>query len=702
MKHLFLASAMAAGGLLLVAPSALGHGGTYPGPGDTTPPGGGGGGGSAGPSSPGPSGPSAPGPSGPATPSPGAPTTPGGSPAAGGGASGPMSGVTGGSATPDLTQWTFWWAFNKHPYIQLKAKVHAGTPVSGTDDWFLGHGATEDGKNSMAPSEAQIRQTVVPALLAALENETSNDIVTGCLIALAKIGDANVGEQGESELEKVIAKFLADSNQEISETAAIALGILANPASIGTLESLVSDDSFGRKLVGRSEVSYRTRAFAAYGLGLIGQSASVEDRQAIVRILWDVLRTDRSSTRDLRVAALVALGLVVPWPEPHDPARPAGALAAPHESPRALVDALLAYLRDTDQEYLVRAHVPVTLARLCERLAAPEERALVKETVARDLVARLDARRSKEPNEVLQSCVIALGLLGDCDSDATDDAIRRALFEHGVADTQTRYFTPIALAHAGGAKGEGTEPFGRALDKIRSHLLRGLGARNPEERAWFGLALGVLEDELSDDAMRDASVATALREALRDAKNPSEVGALAIALGILDDDDDASVDAVRDKLQAVRDDEARGYCCVALGLMDARETVEDIQGIVEQSQYRADLLREAAIALGMLGDKPTVDTLIGMLRRAQSLATQASLSAALGHIGDSRSILPLVEMLGDESLTERARGFAAAALGIVADKGELPWSSGIGVDLNYRATTETLNDPQGTGILNLL
>jgi hypothetical protein len=60
-------------------------------------------------------------------------------------------------------------------------------------------------------------------------------------------------------------------------------------------------------------------------------------------------------------------------------------------------------------------------------------------------------------------------------------------------------------------------------------------------------------------------------------------------------------------------------------------------------------------------------------------------------------------MLQNDTLLPRARGFAAAALGIVADKEALPWNSKIAADLNYRAATETLTSVNtGTGILDIL
>jgi HEAT repeat protein len=106
--------------------------------------------------------------------------------------------------------------------------------------------------------------------------------------------------------------------------------------------------------------------------------------------------------------------------------------------------------------------------------------------------------------------------------------------------------------------------------------------------------------------------------------------------------------------------------------------------------------------LGLLGDKALVTTLISMLGEAKTLTTQAAIASALGFIGDNRSVDPLVVMLHDPSLTGAARGFAAVALGIVADKEPLPWNAKFSVDINYRANTTTLTGESGTGLLDIL
>jgi HEAT repeat protein len=111
--------------------------------------------------------------------------------------------------------------------------------------------------------------------------------------------------------------------------------------------------------------------------------------------------------------------------------------------------------------------------------------------------------------------------------------------------------------------------------------------------------------------------------------------------------------------------------------------------------------------LGLLGDKDLVPELIGMLAECKTQAGQAAVATALGFIGDSRSIDPLVGMLegsgsGSASVTDSARGFAAAVLGIVADKEMLPWNSKVSIDINYRANTTTLTGENGTGVLDIL
>jgi HEAT repeat protein len=706
MKKLLLATAFLAGGLLGLEGRAFAHGGQYRGPGDTVPPGGGGsgGGGGAGPST-GPAGPSSPGGAGPTTPGPGGPGAPGGGPGAGP--------VTGGPADsgPDLTLWSFWWEFNKEPYLNLKSHIHDGATETGTEGWFLGQGEKKQGKDNLKPTEEQIRQVIVPALLRALENETNNDIVTGCLIALAKIGDP-ASESGDSQFEPVIAKFLSDKNQEISETAAVALGILANPKSIKTLENLVRSTSDGQRLVGENkEVPYRTRAFAAYGLGLIGsRTGSEADRSEIVKVLRQVIESDSTSTRDLKVSCVIAMGLVPlatietpPQPEPEG-GKKGKEVVVPAEASRiAQLDYLLRFMNDEDHHFLVRAHCPTALARLVKE-GLPEARYdEYRAKIAEELLGRLD--KGKDQAELLQSCVLALGLMGTNDgSDALDKRIRSTLIgvPKDLSDIQARNYSMISLAKVGGTVGA-TDPDG-GIGEVQKALLKQLSDGKSAIKPWAGLSCGVMVDKLRKSSYNSAaftSIQEAVRAALKDEGSPANLGAYALSCGIMGDVEAESL--LMKRLDSENDDIALGYVAVSLGLMNARGAIQKIQSIVEDAKYKPERLKQCAIALGLLGDKNVVPKLTELLGESRGLATQASLSSALGIIGDRRSIDPLVVMLENKDLTDRARGFAAVALGIVADKEPLPWNSKIALDLNYRASTQTLTDTNnGTGILDIL
>jgi HEAT repeat protein len=338
----------------------------------------------------------------------------------GGSGSGPST--SGGDE--DLTAWTFWWEFNKEPYLLLKDALGKGPPTTGSPDWFMGLGDKADGlRIARAVSDDQ-RRAIQEALLSALASEEHNDIVTGCLIALAKLGEVKE-ESGRSQLEEAFLPHLKSSSQEIAETAALALGILGNASAYPPLAHLLQDDAEGRELAGESEVPVRTRAFAAYALALLGaRTAEEEVKRAIVQELVAALDSKASAMRDVAVACVISLGLVpvepIDAPPRADGAK--GADLAPAGSRAGQIAYLLAYLKDEHHHEIVRAHAPVALARLLADLP-PEMRGAQRDTVVEALLARLD-ERARESSYVRQSAILALGQLGDADRDPLDARIR--------------------------------------------------------------------------------------------------------------------------------------------------------------------------------------------------------------------------------------------------------------------------------------
>ncbi|MEM7308864.1 MAG: HEAT repeat domain-containing protein [Planctomycetota bacterium] len=686
------ASAFVGATALCVSALHFGHGGTYRGPGDTVPPGAGGGAGGG-------SAPTSPGPGAPGTPSPSGPSTPGampGTPGSGPGAPRPATG-NGGLGGPDLSVWTFWWEFNKDRYLNLKDKIHQGPATSGSEGFWLGDGTRRQGEAAYKPSPEVVRETIVPALLAALKSETDQNILSGALIALARIGDER-REDGSSPFEEVFVEYLTSSNLEVRETAAISLGILANDASVPTLRALLLDQKEGRKLVAGNEVHYRTRAFSAYGLGLIARKTANEDvRRSAARTLVEALESDRTATRDLQVAALVGFGLAgldtVDVPDDV-----AAEDVSPWTSLTAQMDWVLELFADADRHRLLRAHAPTALARLLARM--PRESAAregFEERIVEALRAPL-AKRSKEPDVVVQSSVLALGQIVDNDGDRRDRDAREDLIRASEKlDPLSRRFALIALAQAAGRVGEGPDS-GIGVKEAARVLGKSLSKGQAGIRPWAGLAVGVMDWDLSEDGdAAPSGLLSALRTELDDRDTSFPAFALAAALA----GDREALPALREGFDAERDWESRGYAAVALGLLNDTFSIEPIQKALEESSYKSELLKQCAIGLGLMGNKQAGRTLVRMLEEARSLGSQAAVATALGFIGDRDSVQPLITLL-QEAKQPKARAFAAVSLGLVADKERLPWNSPIAFGINYLASTETLNDPAGTGILNIL
>ena len=667
--------------------TAFGHGGTYRGPGDTVPAGGSNPAGGPRPSTPSPSGPGTPSGSGPTS------GVPGGTPGSTGGPAGrgtPAS--TGPGSGPDLTNWEFWWNFNKDQFLGLRSALYQG--VSTLD--FLGDGKS----NTLVPSQADIRAKIVPALRLALQTERQNDIVTGSLVALAKIGDVR-GEDGRSEFEELFRSWLPDRSQEVAETTAVALGILASDSSVRTLVEIASDSEAGRKIVQQNNVPIRTRAFAVYGLGLVGaRTTSNSVRSTIVDELVAQLGRSDGPTRDVKVAAITALGLTpVDWNAGASFEGASGASSSRSAQIRFLQD----YFHNPANELLVRAHVPGALAHLLTREPAlPADGLVLREALVREWTEKI-GEHTRERQEVRQSCILALGQLVDLDADVADAGARAELRRMGDSgQLQERAFAMIALGQVGGHPGDGNTA-AESLNQIRGVLVDKLGGGSTQLRPWAALGLGIAErgvEDLGSSALApNEDVKLALRAALRSASQET-VGAYAVALGIARDS--AAAKALHERLREVSASGQRGYIALALGMVQAHEYRAEIQEIVRGSKYEPELMRQAAIGLGLMGDTTLVPDLLVMLGQAKTLASQAAVASALGFIGDARSIDPLVEMLQRKEISGTARGFAAVALGIVADKESLPWSAKISININYRANTSTLTTPEGTGLLDIL
>jgi HEAT repeat protein len=630
-------------GLLLAALPA--HGGQYRAPVSAVPP----------PPPPGPGG----GPGGPAPPAPSAPKP------------GVATGVA--AVAEDNSGWATWWEFNKEPFLAQRQAPDSG-PVSGSDDFYIGFRRAAAPVDMLAPTELDLRDRIVPTLGRLLEKERNRDIVTACLVALGKVGRDAPG----FDLEAALSAHIARDDQEVRETAVLSLGIAGRDRALSTLASLLRDTAEGRKLSERNEVADRTRAFAAYGLGLLAmRKDDAAFKQQVHDLLWPMLLDKEIKSRDLQTAVVNALGILRCHPE----------RGAQKRLLWQTVEELLDWFADGSGrlDEPVQAQAPIAIARLLGRGSSDLHRKC-KQQFAEELWAK-----HKRGNAILQSAAIALGDLALPKEQLADDAPFSEVLQQTYArgsDRQARWFALIALGRIGGTQN-------------REFLLAAYDRSNKaSERPWVALALGLLAAGGASRGEVDAPIARLLLEDLQAIQNNEVQGALAVALGLTGHTQSAPV-----VMRLLRDHEAEqvmaGYFCVSLALLGEKGAVPMLSAILERSERRPFLLQQCAVALGRLGDKEASLRLVTMMQKSESVAVLSALAVAVGRIGDRRAIEPLIEMTKNDELTRLARAFVCAALGGVGDKDPLPWNVPLTVDCNYAAPADTLTNGS-TGVLDIL
>lgn len=355
----------------------------------------------------------------PATPPPGGgPLDPGliGTPA-GPRTAGPVTGSR--AMVADDSSWQVWWEFNKDPFLQVRA-AGPQVPMTGSDEYFLGATRSVLVREALLPTATDRRERIAPVLLRLLHDDPNRDMVTACLVGLAKLGvDAPA-----LDLRQVFASWLRRSDQEVRETAALAFGIDGRSGGLASLLALVRDDAEGRRLVDGARVPERTRAFAAYGLGLLAHRSS---DPALQQQVHDVLAPLLSGEvgRELRVGAVSALGLLA-----LDPAR--------SRDKRLLWTTLAALWRFHDSDLgrgdeLLQSHVPAAVARLLGRGNGPDHAAAKAK-----LMAELGGKRSAS---IQRAAALALGALAMPVAAAPEDvAVQQQMlhyWQHGN-DQQAR------------------------------------------------------------------------------------------------------------------------------------------------------------------------------------------------------------------------------------------------------------------------
>jgi HEAT repeat protein len=546
---------------------------------------------------------------------------------------------------PALDTWEFWWRSNQDRFLRLKERLDRRGAASGHLTLLTGRGNHQQKSSTRRPDAELVASVVVPHLIGLLD-ESEGDILDSALLALAR-------STGAGQADEVIAsasQLLGHKELSVRSTAALSLGVVGDDAASGILIALLQDGSQGRKLVRGGAVPWLVRSFAALSLGLLGED------QGVVTLL-DAVRRLPDSERDVKACAIVALGLI------------------DSEHPRAhdIAGTLVELLQDRRLDPTIAAQIPTAIARQADPGA---------------IVALLNSFHDRDSNRLVrQSTALAFGQLAVLDDEAVVSALIQEV-ERG-RDSQTRHFALIALGQIGARSlmtdaGDLQTTTHKDLAALLARELSGKG-KSRAHRPWAALAMAL---HTAPHRELQGPIIDRLLAALDDESDPSVRGSFTIALGLLEHR--GSGERLLAEFQTCRDEALRGYIALALGLVGHIEAAESLRHACAVKGGSPNMRLQVALGLGLLADGETVGALIETLSEASTLGVASAAARALGMIGDRAAIEPLREVSLDERAQPITRGFAAVALGLLAEREDLPWNEAIRANSNYRAMVPAL------------
>lgn len=479
-----------------------------------------------------------------------------------------------------------------------------------------------------APAE-KLRSQVIPALKLCLQDKFY-DARAAASIALGKCGTPDlVGD---------IRKTFLDEDKRVAESAGLALGLLGSKEAIPDLIEIMSNSQKGRKEFAKDgkDIETRRRGFAALGIGLIGARTDVSDTKAVAALMSQIKRDPKNI--DEVVCPIVALGIM---------------------KAKEAVPTLRAFLNDEENEAISRSYAATSLGKIGDRSVIPD---------------LLNALKDKQ-NNVVQSAAIALGALANAEDAEVVMALQKLI--KSVPDQVAKNYATIALGEIGGVDN-------------RNFLSKMLDDKSRFAQTFAAIALGVYSTKNLEDKEVPV-ISDRILKAFKSEKNFEERGAYAIALGLMRAEK-AGPDLL-DALDKGGQASYRGHLCTALGLMGYRESIKTIEDVVKE-KGDVGLRRAASISLGLLGDAGAVKILEAEIAESSnSQAVHGAVTQGLGFIGDSSAVPTLRDMVTNTTKFQDAtRAFAAVALGLLADKDEIPLLSKISENNNYHTRTDALGE----------
>jgi HEAT repeat protein len=446
----------------------------------------------------------------------------------------------------------------------------------------------------------------------------------------------------------VLEASLTDSSSWVRDAAALALGKLGAPEAIGPLTARLSDNDpdiqedalLALGLTGHKDAlkplmdtlggtDPNRKAFAALGLGLLGF------RESVPVLSGEFAAMTRSpKTKEVAACIAVAMGML-------------GDESAVKNLGQSLKSRV---------EPEVKMHVCQALGRIG----------------GADAFSWL--QRAFNVREKAVGAAAALAMSNFPDAQAVSFLLKNGLKS---SDKMTKLYSIVSLGR-----------IGRALlpdDKLRKAMIKDLKetAESPMKDKYTAmyatLGLAIMGDKSANDFFLEH-----LAEDNRAKWSKETHSAMAMALGLLEDK--RSIRDLREIVVRGRvEDDYRGYAALALGIMGDVASKDTILRTMEDEKKKRDLLRSGCWAVGLLGEKKDIPSLIGFLEidGADKHEVRGAAAIAIGLIGDSSAVAPLLKIVRDDTSPQN-RAFAIAALGCLIDKDPVPRIPQIFMNTHFR------------------
>jgi HEAT repeat protein len=590
--------------------------------------------------------------------------------------------ATSAGSTDDMSHWTYWWYFNKDELLPLRELLQASTTSSG-----------EGAKLTVLPrpSGTVLGEQILPALFEAILEDRTGTVSATSFIALGRIGAPQ-----EDLILSTIMAGVADRDPISRESALLSLGIQGDLGAIEILLAALANSKEIRKQV-NGKFNGRARAFAAYGLSLIASRAQNDDVRRMILLSMLHHFENPKEDQDVRVALAIGLGkMQLPFKDPRR------SLEVPNEDKDSDVgvryrDDLLErlwLLLDEEDDRVVAGHLPVAIASLAADSPAPMAEAVVK-----GLLERLDGKVYRHE---LSGLVIALGRMGTAWGRPMDSLVRDRLYSlaRESKDHHARHMALMALAEACN-RGDGARPPKTTTDELEAFLVERYLKGRKSDRPWVALAAGAHGARMHATGLSVGDdLAIEMRITLNESNGVDEVSTAALACGLMRDP--KAGELLEKVLDRSGNASVRGFTGLALGLVNQRSAKAKMEILVDHFRYQPVALENISLGLGLMDRTATTALLRDRLSKASSNATVSALASSLGQLGDSASIQMLTGIVRDRSRPAPVRVAAAGALGLIGERGNLPWRHFLSNGVNYSARTDTMFDAAGNGVLNFL